>query len=79
MSDIALLESFRRLTCTANYSRKVDALFKDFLLSPMSLDFAATGQLSPRAADEVPAQVSPLLSAVAQSPEFPELAAFGEV
>ena len=42
MSDIAILKPFRKLARTANFARNIDELFKDFFLTPLSLESTDT-------------------------------------
>ena len=44
MPNLAALTPFRQLAAVAPFTRNVDALFKDFFISPWSLDSTATRQ-----------------------------------
>ena len=49
MPNLAALTPFRQLAAVAPFTRNVDALFKDFFISPWSLDSTATRQPAPDA------------------------------
>lgn len=49
MPNLAALTPFRQLAAVAPFTRNVDALFKDFFLSPLSFDATATRQPGPNA------------------------------
>lgn len=72
MPNLAALTPFRQLAAVAPFTRNVDALFKDFFISPWSLDATPTRQPTPEAdTPDTPAGQQAAAAAAAPATDHP--------